>query len=140
MAIETLANNRVRTLDTFGPVLAGASLGKQAIDTGAFDGQIDAVRIETDAGVKFSFFLYDKSTSIDGDINNILRVQKADTTLQLSDLGIIYVNEDTVQDTVIHFDFENTGNVDATNITVKLYITQKAQVLGQPGEILIPRR
>jgi hypothetical protein len=141
MAIEQLANDRIRTLDTFGPVLSGASLGKTAIQVGQFDGVIEAVRIQTaTAGTKFSFFLYDEQNAVDGDINNILRVAKAETTLQLADLNVIYANEDSPQDTVIWFDFENTGNTDSGLITVKLYISQQAQTPGQAGVLLIPRR
>lgn len=141
MAIEALANNRIRTFDTFGPVLSGDQLGRTAISVGQLDGVIDAVRIQTaSSSVKFSFGLYDKELSVDGDINNIVRVQKADTTLQLGNLDVIYVNEDSPQDTVVWFDFDNTGNNDSGIITVKLYITQKPQTLGQAGELLIPRR
>jgi hypothetical protein len=141
MAIEYLSSNRVRTLDTFGPVVAGDFLGKTSINTGAFDGVVDVIRIQTATpGVKFSFNLFDKQTSVEGDINNIVRVQKADTTLQLADLQAVYVNEDAPQEKVLWFDFENTGNIDSGIITVKLYITQKPQPIGQAGELLIPRR
>ncbi len=141
MTIGFLSNNRIRTLDTLGPVLAGDFLGKTAIETGEFDGVIDTIRIQTAISeVKFSFSLYDKLTSVDGDINNILRVQKTNTTLQLSELGIIYANEDSPQATTVWFDFENTGNIDSGIITIKLYITQKPQTIGQVGELLIPRR
>lgn len=140
MSTEQLSNGKVRTLDTFGPVLAGASLDKVSIDTGKFDGVIEMLRVQcAGSNVKFSCFLYDKETSVDGDINNIVQVKKANTSLQQT-LDVVYVNEDSPQDTVLWFDFENTGNVDSGIITVKLYIQQEPQQSGQPGELVIPRR
>lgn len=136
MAFRYLSQNRVRTLDTFPSILKKTSLGKSLISLPSLGGEIQVIRLHAANDIKFNATLFEKNTSVAGDINNIFKVDGVQKQIQLTNQGIWYLNEDDPSGAQLWFDLFNDSNTDSGVITLSLTINN----IGSGSKVSIPKQ